>query len=98
MLQCARAQIRSTIVKNLPLGKGFADGNFYGSPYSPFHVRSPLMADTGAAATAASSAPAESSLVALTGAGSPWGTVRLRPARCLPSRRPLCHLLASGAL
>jgi len=56
------------------------------------------MADTGAAATAASSAPAESSLVALTGAGSPWGTVRLRPARCLPSRRPFCHLLASGAL
>ena len=59
---------------------------------------SPLMADTGAAGTAASSAPAESSLVALTGAGSPWGTVRLRPARCLPSRRPFCHLLASGAL
>ena len=67
-------------------------------PLLPQIRGSPLMADTGAAATAASSAPAESSLVALTGAGSPWGTVRLRPARCLPSRRPFCHLLASGAL
>ena len=60
--------------------------------------RAPLMADTTAAATAASSAPAASSLVAQTGAGSPWGTVRLRPARWLPSRRPLCHLLVSRAV
>ena len=55
-----------------------------------------MMADTAAATTAASSAPAENSLVALTGAGSPLGTVRLRPARCLPSRRSFCHLRANG--
>ena len=52
------------------------------------------MADTAAAATAASSAPAASFLAAQTGAGSPWVAVRLRPTRWLPSRRPLCHLLS----
>ena len=58
------------------------------------------MADTGAAATAASSAPAESSLVrGSDGCGIPVGYGEAGPGAMLAiAPAVLCHLLASGAL
>ena len=56
-----------------------------------------VIADTTNAASAPSSAPAASLLVALTGAGSTWWSVRMRPTRWLPSRRSVCHPKECGA-